>query len=169
MTMKAQPRRPAIFRGVQGHCEVRFTCTFPGGAAGYVSGHLCQFTATRPDENGIRTLSGIWVKPGIRSDIPASAIRDDDGNVWCAASGITGDPGTGLIIPVSKKEIATGTGAARHLAPSERQVSYALSLCDRDGDPGGGNFYRPSEEEFRAMSRAQISAWTGTAESELRI
>jgi hypothetical protein len=166
MTTKSALKRPAILRGVQGHCEVRFSCTFPGGEAGYVSGYFDRFTG-RTEDDGTRVLSGIWVKPGGHSDIPGSAVRDDDGNVWCKAGDITGDPETGLIIPVSKKEIASGTGAARYLAPSDRQVSYALSLCNRDGDLGGGNFYRPTEDEFRAMGRDEISEWISTARFEL--
>jgi hypothetical protein len=161
MTTRISIKRPAIFRGVQGHCEVRFSCTFPGGETGYVSGYFQRFTA-RTQDDGTPILSGIYVKPGNQSDIPDSAIRDDDANVWCSAADITGDSETGLIIPVSKKEMASGTGAARHLAPSGRQVSYALSLCDRDGEAGGGNFYRPSEAEFRTMTKAQVSEQQGS-------
>jgi hypothetical protein len=161
-------QRPDIFRGVTDNCEVRFTYTFASGETGYVSGRFVKFTG-RVEDDGTRVVTGLEVRPGVSSRIPDSARLTPEGNVRCGADRITADRETRLIVPISKKEMASGTGAARYLAPTGRQVSYALSLCNRDGDLGGGNFYRPSEDEFRAMGRDEISQWISTAKDELGI
>jgi hypothetical protein len=151
---------PEILRGVRGTCEVRFHYEADDGTSLYVSGHFEALAGTsRENVTGIKVrLGGASSFPGRAGDI----VRFD-------LARIKADPETGLIIPVSKKELASGTGAASRIAPSGRQVAYALSLCNRDGDLGGGNFYRPAEAEFRAMSRAEVSAWIDTARSELGI
>jgi len=111
-------------------------------------------------------VTGIEVKPNFNSRIPLGARLTPEGNLRCAADRVTADAATGLIIPVSKKEMANGTGGARHLPATDAQVRYALSLCSRDV-PGGGNFYQPDEAEFRGMSRREVSAWIDTARDEL--
>jgi len=159
-----QTGKPAILRGVHPGSEVRFTYTFKDGQAGYVSGTFIE--APRRQDG---TVTRFRARVGVNSRIPAGlplAVGDEP---LFDIDRIQADAETGLIIPVSRKERATGTGGARYLAPSDRQVAYALSLCNRDGDLGGGNFYRPAEAEFRAMSRPQISEWIDTARFELGI
>jgi hypothetical protein len=165
---KTPTQRPEIFRGVQGNCEVRFTYTFADGEEGYVSGHVEAFAGHVADD-GTRVVTGLKVRVSRSSRIPDGVTVGEDRVVRFDAGRIKADPETGLIVPISKKEMASGTGAARFLGPSDRQVAYALSLCNRDGDLGGGNFYRPSEAEFRGMSRSEISQWIDTAKFELGI
>jgi len=152
--------RPEILRGVKGQCEVRFHYVTKDGESAYISGHFQR--ALGSEEAGI---TGIEVKLGASSTLPGKAPGD---LAKFAVDRIT--PGeSGLIVPVSKKEMARGTGAAAAIAPTEKQIAYALSLCDRDGQAGGGNFYRPSAAEFRRMSRTEISEWIDTAKFELGI
>lgn len=159
-----EAERPEILRGVQGHCEVRFTYEFKGGASGYVSGHFSRALGNEADG-----ITGIEVKVGPASKLPADVTVPESGLVKFSIGRITPDAGTGLIIPVSKKEMATGTGAARYVRPSSARIRYALSLCNRDDQAGGGNFYRPTEAELRAMSPAELGEWIGMAEFELGI
>ena len=166
MTTKTPLSIPDIFRGVQGHCEVRFTYTFDGGEEGYVSGYFEAFAGHVADD-GTRVVTGAKIRVGGRSKIPASVTVGEDRIIKCAADRIKADPETGLIIPVSKKEMASGTGAARFLGPGPRQVAYALSLCNREGDLGCRNFPHYTEAEFRAMSRGEISRWIDMAKDEL--
>jgi hypothetical protein len=153
--------KPEILRGVQGHCEVRFTYEFKGGESGYVSGNFSR--ALGSEEAGI---TGIEVKvDAVRSKLPAGTEVPADGLVKFAVARIT--PGeSGLIVPVSKKEQAAVSAG---LPVTDKQVAYALSLCNRDGEPGAGNFYRPSAAEFRAMDRTEISAWIDMAKFEMSI
>jgi hypothetical protein len=157
----SEAKRPEILRGVNPGVEVRFTYTTKDGASAYVSGRVDRFTGTEADG-----VTGIAVRLSVSSRLPGCNPSDV---VILALARITPDPETGLIVPVSKKERATGTGAARFLGPSEKQVRYALSLCDRDGDLGGGNFYRPTEAEFRGMTPRKFSEWIAMAREELGI
>ena len=168
MTTKTPLQLPPMFRGVRDNCDVRFTYTFKSGEEGYVSGRFVKFTG-RAEEDGTRVVTGIEVKPNFNSRVPEGAKLTPEGNLRCAADRVTPDSETGLVIPISKKEMANETGGARYLLATDAQVRYALSLCNRDGDAGGGNFYRPDEAEFRAMSRRDISAWIDTAKFELGI
>jgi hypothetical protein len=165
MTTKTPLQLPAIFRGIRDNCDVRFTYTFKNGETGYVSGRFVKFSG-RVEDDGTRVVTGIEVKPGFNSRIPDGARLTPEGNLRCVADRVTADPATGLVIPISKKEMANGTGGARYLLATDAQVRYALSLCGRDV-PGGGNFYQPGEAEFRAMSRREVSEWIDMAKDEL--
>src|ERR1700677_2939261 len=143
---------PEILRPIKGNCEVRFDYTFKDGETAHVSGHFERFTGS--EAAGITGIEVRLDKAYMLNHQPAvaKAIEADSRCVLVkfAAARITPDPETGLIIPVSRKEMATGTGAAAHIRATDRQVAYALSLCGRHC-PGGGNFRQPSEAEFRAM------------------
>lgn len=163
---KTPLQRPDMFRGITDNCEVRFTYLFAGGEEGYVSGRFVKFTG-RVEDDGTRVVTGIEVKPNVNSRIPTGSKLTADGTVRCGADRITPDRETGLIVPVSKKEMASGTGAARFIGPSDRAVTYALSLCGHEGEPGGRNFPHYTEAQFRAMGREEIRRWIDMAKFEL--
>lgn len=165
MTTETPLQLPAMFRGVRDNCDVRFTYTFASGKEGYVSGRFVKFGG-RVEEDGTRVVTVIEVKPNFNSRIPEGAKLTSEGNLRCAADRVTPDSATGLVIPISKKEMADGTGGARYLLATDTQVRYALSLCGRDA-PGGGNFHQPDESGFRAMSRREVSEWIDMAKDEL--
>jgi len=156
--------KPAILKGVKGHCEVRFTYRFNSGEDGYVSGNFNDFGGN--ERTGITAIR-VKVDP-VRSKLPAGTEVPASGLLVFMVDRIT--PGeSGLIIPVSKKELAAQAAASAGLPATDKQVAYALSLCNRDGDAGGGNFYRPTAAEFRAMDRTEISAWIDMAKFELSL
>lgn len=157
-TAETTAKRPAILRGVQGRCEVRFTYTTRDGGTAYISGHFERFIGS--PESGVE---GIKVCLGSASTLPGKRAGDV---ASLKLDRIHADPETGLIIPVSKKELAAGTGAARYIRPAGYLVRRALSLSGRTC-PGGGNYPQHTEAEFRAMTRAEIEQWIAMAEDEL--
>lgn len=160
---------PEILHPVRGKCEVRFSYTFANGETARITGHFERFCGSAAA--GITGIKVRLDRPATLARQPAvaKAIEADPRYVLVSFALARITPGeSGTIVPVSKKERAAGTGAAAYARATDKQVAYALSLCGRTC-PGGGNFYRPAEPEFRAMSKTRISEWIDMARDELGV
>lgn len=139
----AKVAKPAILSGLDKGSRVGFTYTGKKGEL-KVRGEIAGFTGSA--EEGI---TGVNI------------YTDDDGPRNFRVEGMKPWRGTTIAEPTFTQSVF-GPGPAA----TERQVQYALSLCNPFRG-GSGNFYRPTEAEFRAMGRSEISAWIDAAKEEL--
>lgn len=161
-------KRPEIFRGVMGNCEVRFAYTFRDGESGRITGHFDSFIVKDGKVDGIRVRLGSTCAAALRHQAGIAKALEKDRHqpvASFAAGRIEPDAETGLIIPVSKKELASGTGAARFIRTTGRQVAYALDLAGQV--PADAAIERPDEAQFRRMSRRDLSEWIDLARFEI--
>jgi hypothetical protein len=149
-------RKPAVLGGTFVNCDVRFHYETKDGADAYVSGRLEEFLGN--EEKGI---TGIRVRLNVSARYPGLNAYE---TVACKLDRITPNAETGLIVPVSKKELATGTGAAQFILSTSKQVDYAVSLAAQVPD----SMERPAEKQFRAMSRHDLSEWIDMAKFEIQ-
>lgn len=158
-------RLPSVFRGVYlDRTPVRFKYMSRDGNEVYVSGMPRSYVANKERTECI----------GIRVEVDASSRLDErtrelaernNGILGCAADRIVSDEDTGLIVPVSKKEMASGTGAARFIRPRPQHVDYALRLLPQL--PADTVLERHTERQFQCMTRHDLNEWIDAAKAEI--
>lgn len=164
--MADSKNRPAILEGITPGTPVRFGYQFADGTSGEITGTYEGAAGT-----GWDNLRGVKIRLSARS-VSAHAARPEvdkagrratgRGIMLCRIPQIT--PGANGTIAAPAP--APAPASYRSPAATERQVAYALSLCELDC-PGSGNYVRYTAGEFAAMSRSQISAWITMARDEL--
>jgi len=157
-------RQPAILNGVIfGRMEVGFRYTTRAGAEIYVDG--------MPEEAVVKDgeIVGIRVRVNFNSKLDDSTrelVKKNGGILACKLDRIIPNE-HGLIVGVSKKELATGTGAARFIRPRGEHVAYAVSLVPQL--PADTAIERHTEAEFAAMSRHSLNEWIDAAKCEIEL
>jgi hypothetical protein len=163
------PERPPVFRGIVKGGGVRFRYTFTDATVGVISGRAVSILTRDGAVSGLRvqldaTLASDVAQQAViveaRAKDPVRPVAD------FALGGIHPDPDTGLIVPVSRREMAAGTGAGAYVRASGARVELAVALA-RNGEGVPGFPALRAEGEFASMTRAQIDAWIDEAASAM--
>lgn len=166
MTETKYPPAPPVLSGLRLGDDVEFTYDFTEGGRRTVAGTL---------RNIIRSPSTLEIH-SIKVSLPDRSLRDllDVPKVREAFTASAG-AGTSTVVTFALRRVTTASGRTiakplgRRIPPTDAQVRYALSLCGRRHESGGGNFVQHTEAEFRAMTKFQISEWIDMAKDELGI